>query len=228
MKPKDLKSPYCFEDRRPCLQDGVFYVPEYYHQHEAFSLPHWEKIFDNANPVGIEFCAGNGDWIVEKATTHPESNWVAVEIRFDRVRKIWSKRENRGLKNLLIVCGEARTFVTHYVDEVQEVFVNFPDPWPKKRHEKHRLMQKDFLAELERIVRGSVIFVTDDKIYWESTLSLFGKSSLFSDPQFLKEVEGYRNSYFETLWREKGRNIYYTKFIKEADERIVGAEMALS
>src|ERR1700723_523011 len=107
MRPKNLKCPFTWKTRRPMIHDRVLYVPEYYDKHSEFVFPGWEnpEVFERAAPIEAEYCAGNGAWIVEKATRHPERNWVAVEIQFDRVRKIWSKVQNLGLKNLFIVCG---------------------------------------------------------------------------------------------------------------------------
>ena len=154
MKPKDLKSPFSFEERTPLLKDGVLYVPEYYDNHSAFGHLDWKVIFGNTNPVSIEFCSGNGEWIIQKAQDNPDTNWVAVELQFERVRKIYSKRHNLGINNLLIVCGEALTFARHYVADasVEQAYINFPDPWPKKRHAKHRLIKPPFPKELARIV----------------------------------------------------------------------------
>ena len=88
MKPKDLKSPYKWEGRCPLLQDRVFYVPGYYHKHRAELFPSWQELFGNDHPVCIEYCSGNGEWIIHKAQSHPEINWVAVELNFDQVEKI--------------------------------------------------------------------------------------------------------------------------------------------
>lgn len=203
MKPKDLRPPFSFQERQALVKDGVFYISQRCQQSESLS---WRW-------ASIEFCSGNGDWIIERALSFPEKYFVAVEMRFDRVRKIWSKMHNCGVKNLLIVCGEARTFVKHHVPDkgVEDVFINFPDPWPKRRHAKHRLMQKSFLDELERILCGNLTFVTDDDTYLKETQAL-----LDSHPSFEGEVAlilpNYGSSYFERLWREKGKEIYYATY----------------
>src|SRR6185437_14908688 len=103
MKPKHLKFPYRWEDRRPLLADQVLFIPDHYQAHDSWVFPGWKAIFGNSHPVILEYCAGNGTWIVEKAKTSLEHNWVAVEWRFDRVQKIWSKIKNEGLSNLLVV-----------------------------------------------------------------------------------------------------------------------------
>lgn len=221
MKPKDLKAPFLWKERKPVIQNGIFHLPEYYTALQEFCFPQWNEVFGNTNPVCIEFCAGNGTWIAEKARAEPEKNWVAVEMRFDRVQKIWSKIQNLSLSNLFIVCGEAYNFAHYFVPKasVQEIYINFPDPWPKRRHEKHRLMKTTFLDELALILKekGSVTFVTDDYVYLESTLHLFQTHALFEPtypaPYYVTEYSNYGTSWFEDLWREKGKNIQYTRWM---------------
>jgi tRNA (guanine-N7-)-methyltransferase len=161
MKPKHLKCPFTWETRAPVFTEGVLFVPEYYQAHGQIS---WG--FSRSAPIYIEYCSGNGAWIIDKAMAHPEFNWIAVEKRFDRVRKIWAKARNRQLTNLLVVCGEALPFTEHYLeaDRIAGCYVNFPDPWPKEKHAKHRLFQPAFVQQVSRVLlpEGKVTIVTDD------------------------------------------------------------------
>lgn len=229
MKPNDLKPPFSFRNRRPCLQDSVFFVPIHYSDYSSFSFPGFSALFEKEAPLAIEYCSGNGDWIVERALNEPHRNWVAVELRFDRIRKIWSKMKNRALSNLFLVCGEAYTFTHHYLSSqcVDEIFINFPDPWPKHRHEKHRLIKPKFLSELSRVLKrgGNVNFVTDDPPYLGETLALFHNTNDFSShfpaPYYVTELSGYGSSWFDALWRDKGKQIHYTQFVKVGEEHVV-------
>ncbi len=221
MKPKDLKCPFKWEDRRPCLAERVLYVPLYYQAHSDWSFPGWESIFGRSAPLKIEYCSGNGDWINERAKNHPDCNWIAVEQRFDRVRKIWSKMKNYGVENLLIVCGEALTFTQHYVPtgSFDEIYINFPDPWPKGKHAKHRLIQDPFIAEMKRASKSSVkaTIATDD----EESVKRISKEfinaqqwvSAFEAPYFIADWPGYGTSFFDQLWRAKGKTIHYLQFM---------------
>jgi len=219
MKPKNLKSPYRWEDRKPFLGDRVFYVPEYYDKHRECPLPDWKTIFGNDNPVIIEYCTGNGTWLAEKAKD-PSKNWIAVEWRFERVRKIWSKMKNLSLANLLIISGEAQTFTREYLPEssIDGVYINFPDPWPKDKHAKNRLFQHPFIDQLARVVKtdGTVTVVTDDPAYSQQIAQEMLKhpawQSIFPAPYFITEWEGYGTSYFDALWRGKGKAIHYFQF----------------
>ena len=222
MKPKDLKPVFTFENRRPLLKDGVFYLPDHFTKFSDYPLIDWSEIFERGAPVAIEYCAGNGAWIEKKAMQEGDKNWIAVEKRFDRIQKIWSKKKNHQLNNLFAVCGEGKRFTQNYLQAsfVDEVYVNFPDPWPKKKHEKHRLMKKDFLDEMARILKskGTLTFVTDDRTYLDATLALFIEHAefqlAFEAPGFICNLDGYGDSYFDTLWRDKGRVIHYAQFIR--------------
>jgi tRNA (guanine-N7-)-methyltransferase len=219
MRPKDLKSPYCWEDRRPLLEDRVFYVPEFYDKHQACSFPDWKTIFGNDHPVIIEYGAGNGMWTAEKAQDLSQ-NWVAVELDFERVRKIWSKVKNLGLPNLFVISGKAQTFAKEYLPtaSIDGIYINFPDPWPKDRHAKNRLFQQPFINELARTIKpgGTLIVVTDDPPYSEQIcremLAHPAWESDFPAPYYVTEWEGYGTSYFDALWREKGKVIHYFQF----------------
>jgi tRNA (guanine-N7-)-methyltransferase len=215
MKPKDLKSPYPFKKRRPCLHQGVFYVPSYYVDYRVFSFPSWQELFGTAYPIHIEYCSGNGEWIIDRAEAYPEINWVGVELKFERVRKIYSKMVNRGVKNLLIVCGDARIFTREYLkpNSVDAVYVNFPDPWPKHRHAKHRLIQSPFIEQLLNVVKpkGTIHLVSDAEDYIRQMREEVGKVPCWN-PASSVETSSYGTSYFQRLWELKGREIYHLTY----------------
>lgn len=224
MKPNDLQPPFSRDDRRVTIHDRVWYVPARMRVQSDFVFPGWEHpdFFGNAQPVIVEYCSGNGAWIVAKAEANPQINWVAVEKKFDRVRKIWSKIKNGQLKNLIVLCGEAYQATKRYIADhsVSEVYINFPDPWPKNRHAKHRLIQDPFAQELWRILKEGcgITFVTDDPPYSEWFIQVMraasGFKSRYADPFYTTDLPDYGTSYFEELWRAKGRQIRYHQFQK--------------
>lgn len=226
MKPKSLKSPFTWENRTVLIHDRVWYVPGYYDRYEEFVFPGWEHsdLFGNSQPVHVEYCSGNGAWIVAKAQQHPEFNWVAVEKKFERVRKIWSKIKNLSLNNLVVVCGEAMTATKNYFPDssISGVYINFPDPWPKTRHAKYRLIQHSFVEQLERILvsNACLTLVTDDIPYSEEMIEVLGSAtgftSQFPSPYYVNEYDHYGTSYFEELWRSQGKEIRYHCFQKWA------------
>lgn len=203
MKPKDVRFPHSWEERAPCLIEGMLFVPKYF-QHELWTGPEFTGY--------VEFCSGNGEWIIDKATQNPDTQWIAVEMDFLRARKIYSKRMNLGLKNLLVVCGKAEAFAQYYLKEgsIEGIFINFPDPWPKGRHAKHRIVQAPFTQEMRRILKkgGTATLVTDDPTYHGQMQKEMEK--YFIETPF--DGEAYGTSWFERLWREKGKEIHYLRY----------------
>lgn len=228
MRPEDLKTPSSWDRRSILIHDRIWYIPGYYNANYEFSFPGWESVelFGNTNPVRVEYCSGNGAWIAAKAAEDPNSNWVAVEKKFIRVRKIWSKIKNLQLNNLIAVCGEGYNATRRYfpTSSVSDIYINFPDPWPKLRHAKHRLIQSEFISEMHRTLRpeAPMTFVTDDIAYSEWMIQKMesekGFRTCYPKPYYSTEYEGYGTSYFDQLWREKGRRIRYHKFEKISPE----------
>lgn len=222
MKRSDLRFPYLWEERKPLIHDRVLFVPKLYDGHEEWRFPAWEdqELFGRAAPIEIEYCSGNGAWIIEKAKHHPDIHWVAVEKRFDRVQKIWSKMKNEKIGNLFIVCGEALTFTKYYVrgNSFSHFYINFPDPWPKGRHKKHRLLSDPFITEMARVSNpdAKAVIVTDHEEYAHNICKAFAEhpawAPVFPSPHFVTEWEGYGTSYFHELWLQRNKTIHYLQF----------------
>lgn len=225
MKPEDLKPPFHKTDRKIVMHDHVWYLPDPNLVQNPFIFAGWNHsdFFGNDNPVCVEYCSGNGAWIAAQAQAYPHLNWVAVEKKFMRVRKIWAKIKNLQLKNLIVICGEAFRATNQFFpsESISNIYINFPDPWPKKRHAKHRLIQPIFVKELSRVMqpKNVLTFVTDDPDYSKEVISVFLADHTFEShypaPYFSTEENNYGSSYFEELWRSKGKTIRYHRFIKK-------------
>ena len=201
------------------------YIPGHYERHSEWGHLHWssEELFGNDKPVVIEFCCGNGQWIGEMAKKHPEYNWLGVDKLFERARKVWAKIHREEIPNLFVVCAEALTFIRHYIlsSSVHAVYINFPDPWPKLRHVKNRLVNQAFLEALSLILKpvARVFLTTDDFPYVEWTLKEFSHSCLWTpvhpEPHYITNIEGFGRSFFNDLWIQQGRTIYHLEYIHE-------------
>ncbi len=119
-----------------------------------------------------EVGCGHGHFLEAYARAHPRDVCVGIDIESDRIVRARRKRDRAQLKNLHFLRAEARLFLETLPAEVSfaAVFVLFPDPWPKLRHHKHRLMQPEFLAALARRMKtaGRLYFRTDDSVYFEA------------------------------------------------------------
>ncbi len=221
-KASDLRIPFTWEERRPIILDRAMYIPGYYDKHDQWGRLNWAdpQFFGNDKPVVIEFCCGNGQWIGEQAQKYPDWNWIGVDRLFERARKVWAKIHRENIPNLFVVCADALTFVRHYVPElsISATHVNFPDPWPKLRHAKNRLVNQDFLKELSAILAPSAKahFATDNFPYVEWMLNEFSLSprwtSVHPSPYYVTNIADFGRSFFNDLWMKQGRTIYHLEY----------------
>lgn len=213
---KDFKIPYTWQERHVVIENRIWFVPvRPVKTGFVFTDWHTSGLFSSAQPVAIEYCSGNGSWILEKAKEMPHINWLAVEKRFDRARKIWVKATNAGLSNLAVALAEGLDLTSQFIPDnsVSQVFVNFPDPWPKRRHEKHRIICPEFVCELTRVIQheGKITLVTDDDDYSAIMIEEMQKSphctSDIGPPYFCQAPDSYGTSFFDTLFRDLKRTI---------------------
>jgi tRNA (guanine-N7-)-methyltransferase len=130
----------------------------------------WSTVFGNLNPVEIEIGMGKGTFITEQAKTRPEINFVGIEW----ARWFWRYSSDRlrrnGCLNTRTVRAEAGFFLVEHVppESVSALHIYFPDPWPKKRHHKRRLIQPPFMRLVERVLQpgGQLNIVTDHEGYF--------------------------------------------------------------
>lgn len=136
----------------------------------------WKEVFGNDNPICIEVGMGKGRFLMDMARLNPGMNFVGIEM-YDSVllRAIQKREEQEGeeLNNLCFMCVDARLLPEIYEKgEVEKIYLNFSDPWPKARHSKRRLPSRQFLERYEKILRdkGQVEFKTDNKGLFEFAL----------------------------------------------------------
>jgi tRNA (guanine-N7-)-methyltransferase len=134
----------------------------------------WERLFGNANPVEIEIGMGKGTFITEQARARPAINFLGIEW----ARWFWRYASDRlrrnGCTNARTVRAEASYFLHEFVppDSVSVLHIYFPDPWPKARHHKRRLIGPKFMPTVERVLarEGRIQIVTDHQAYWEENI----------------------------------------------------------
>jgi tRNA (guanine-N7-)-methyltransferase len=198
-------------EKRVSRHEGLLIVPSRVVLEEERFCP--EAAFPK---VAIEYCSGNGEWVIGRAKEDPSTLWIAVEKRFDRAKKIWKKRGAEQLANLFLIYGEANAATNYFIksEAVDEIYINFPDPWPKRRHDKNRLIKSSFLDQLHRILKkeGRVTFVSDDYNYIQETRAVFSDHVGFIEEA--KTFE-YGTSFFCRLWQEKGKEIYQLHFRRQ-------------
>jgi tRNA (guanine-N7-)-methyltransferase len=183
---------------------------------------YFERVFGNANPLVIEIGSGNGHFLVELAVQNPGLNYIGTEMLGGRAKKFNRKVEKRNLHNILIFKGDARRFVWEFLydETIVKFLLMFPDPWPKKRHHKHRLLRSAFIEMLRRrLVHGGLVCITtDDAPYRDWIIDEFGKCRGFEslhEKGYTLYTGHFPESLFEKRFREEERQLYLMEFEKE-------------
>ena len=175
----------------------------------------WFESKDPIRPVELEIGSGKGTFLVHQATSRPNVDHVGIEY----ARAFWLHAADRcrrhGLKNVKLIHEDARTLIHWYMSDgvFDQAHVYFPDPWPKKRHHKRRLLNKDFLSELHRVLKENAIvrIVTDHDDYFEWIIEHAGAvKSLYEIIPFESVADGAAEgeivgTNFERKYRREGR-----------------------
>lgn len=138
------------------------------------------KLFPAEQPLEFEIGSGDGSFTLQYALAHPGTNIVALERLLGRITKLDRKGHRAGLKNLRLLRAEA-AYVLEYLlppGTLDAIHVYFPDPWPKKRHHKNRLISEPFPPLAERLLKaeGVVYLRTDNVEYFEQMLEVFDRA----------------------------------------------------
>ncbi|MCM1189974.1 MAG: tRNA (guanosine(46)-N7)-methyltransferase TrmB [bacterium] len=126
----------------------------------------WKDIFGNGNPVHIEIGMGKGKFIHTMAKEHPGINYVGIEKYSSVLLRAVQKTEQEALPNLRFLRMDAENVTAVFAPgEVDRIYLNFSDPWPKDRHAKRRLPSREFLARYDIILKsgGRLEFKTDNR-----------------------------------------------------------------
>lgn len=128
----------------------------------------WRSIFGNTNPIHIEIGMGKGRFIMDMAKEYPAVNYIGIEkyssVLLRAIQKM--EQEPKPLPNLRFIRMDAETITDVFgAEEIDRIYLNFSDPWPKDRHAKRRLPSKEFLSRYDQILKkdGQLEFKTDNK-----------------------------------------------------------------
>lgn len=115
----------------------------------------WKKVFENDNPIHIEIGMGKGNFIIGMAKLNPNINYIGIEM-YDSVmvKAIEKLKEEEELKNLKLVLLDAGKINEVFENEIDRIYLNFSDPWPKAKHAKRRLTSSIFLEKYETVFRN--------------------------------------------------------------------------
>ena len=190
------------------------------------SLPRplkWAELYGNANPVEVEVGMGKGTFLTDQAKARPDTNFFGIEWARFFWRYASDRLRRHNCTNARTVRAEAGFFLTEFVEpgSVSVLHVYFPDPWPKARHHKRRLIQPKFVPVVHRILApgGRLQVVTDHKGYWEENIdpTVRGAEGFdvvdYNRPGSANEGE-FVGTNFERKYRREGRPFYAIAAVK--------------
>ncbi len=182
-----------------------------------------ERLFINPGaPLEVEIGPGKDDFVVRAAQAAPGTNFLAIERIRERADSLCGKIRRAGVPNVRVFLGNARAALDRLLrtGSVQAFHIHFPDPWPKRRHAKHRLIQPAITTTLaERLAPGGrLTLITDARPYAEQAVECLeatrGLVNRLGKGQWATELPGHHTSVYEKKRRAAGCVIYYLLFEK--------------
>ncbi len=165
------------------------------------------QIFSKSRPLEVELGCGDASFLVEYARRHPERNFIGVERLLGRLRKLDRKGRRVALANVRGVRIESSYFLEYLLPphSVSGLHIYFPDPWPKKKHRKHRLINERFpeIARVALTLGGVVYLRTDDEDYFRQMTEVFGAGREFQKIETPSELAALPTD-FEREFRARG------------------------
>ena len=180
----------------------------------------WQSVFKNSNPICLEVGTGKGNFIIDMAIKNPCVNFVGLEKYTSVIARALQKCEDLKLDNLVFINGDALNLDKWFNKEIDTIYLNFSDPWPKMRHAKRRLTSEIFLSLYDKVFKDTckIVQKTDNSILFESSiisLNNYGYKiedislDLWSTDKIYSETE------YEHKFRLQGDKIYYLRAVKK-------------
>ncbi|WJQ06570.1 tRNA (guanosine(46)-N7)-methyltransferase TrmB [Geobacillus stearothermophilus] len=206
---------------KPWAKDKIAAYPHYVIPDPEARRGRWRELFGNERPIHIEIGTGKGKFITEMAKLHPDINFIGIELYPSVLVSALDKLIESELPNVRLLNANAKDVGAFFADgEVSRIYLNFSDPWPKKRHEKRRLTYRDFLALYERILTedGDIHLKTDNQSFFEySLVSLSQYGFVLAAVQLdlhRSDVEGNVMTEYEEKFSAKGNRIYRCEAVR--------------
>ncbi len=178
------------------------------------------EFIQSPNPLIVDLGCGAGNFLRDFAQIRPESHFIGFELKFKRLVKGAIKFKKKALTNIRLIQSRAEE-IESWIPEnrISELHINFPDPWPKTRHQKHRLVSRRFLETVKRLLvpGGVFVFKTDHREYFEFAVDLINSVDFLEILHYsedLHQSEFHQENLlteFESLFKGKGYPVYYIK-----------------
>ncbi|AEV20479.1 tRNA (guanosine(46)-N7)-methyltransferase TrmB [Geobacillus sp. G4] len=206
---------------KPWAKDKIAAYPQYVIPDPETKRGRWRELFGHDQPLHVEIGTGKGKFITEMAKLHPDVNFIGIELYPSVLVSALDKLIESGLANVKLLNANAKDLTAFFADgEVSRIYLNFSDPWPKKRHEKRRLTYRDFLALYDRILAedGDIHLKTDNQSFFEySLVSLSQYGFVLASVQLDLHQSGMTDNVmteYEEKFSAKGNRIYRCEAVR--------------
>jgi tRNA (guanine-N7-)-methyltransferase len=171
-------------------------------------------LFGNPNRVVLEIGSGKGRFLISSAMEQPDVNFIGIEKSLHYHRVIRDRVLKRGIANVRLINYDAFPVLREMLPDasLSELHIYFPDPWPRKREQKRRIIRAEALEQMRRVlVPGGIgIYVTDHRDYFEAAVPLIAE--LFDAETRIPGPDDPPRTNYEAKYREEGRPIYEVRF----------------
>ena len=180
----------------------------------------WNELFINNNPIYIEIGMGKGNFIIKNAMNNPNINYIGIEMYDSVILRAVEKTNELELDNLFLVRMDARLIEDIFDKEIDLIYLNFSDPWPKDRHAKRRLTSPRFLDRYDKIFKSTkrIIMKTDNNALFDYSMESLKEHgySLYNVTRDLhKDKDNVITTEYEDKFTSKGIRINYLEGVKE-------------
>ncbi len=176
------------------------------------------EIFGNDAPLEVDLGCGDGSFLIAMAKNHPERNFLGVERLLGRAKKVARKAHRAGLTNCKVLRLESKYTIEYLLpkESIDRLHLLCPDPWPKARHHRRRLVQQDFLECLNNVLKpgGEFCFKTDHPEYFEWATDEMNTFKKFSKLEWNDDSFFYPKTDFQIQWESQGKTMHQFRYQK--------------
>ncbi|MBF0787694.1 MULTISPECIES: tRNA (guanosine(46)-N7)-methyltransferase TrmB [unclassified Streptococcus] len=200
---------------RKGASDMLLAYPQYVILNPEDCKGKWASMFGNSNPIHIEVGSGKGRFITGMAAQNPDINYIGIDIQMTVLSYALDRVVEADLPNIKLLQVDGSSLTNYFAPaEIDRLYLNFSDPWPKKRHEKRRLTYKNFLDNYKEILpeKGEIHFKTDNRGLFEYSLVSFSQYGMTLNGVWLdlhaSDMEDNVMTEYEEKFSNKGQVIY--------------------
>lgn len=209
-----------FKEEIPILNIERFEIGDWWME-EALPID-FKRFLDYENLV-LEVGFGYGEFLIALSQQREKDLFIGIERLREGLKRLIKGIKEKGLKNIVPLCGDAYVILQVCFDEhtLSEIYVNFPDPWPKKKHIRRRILSEEFFRLSSRKLKsdGKIFFATDDEdyaLFAEKEIKKVSSLKNLLEPERFLDISPYPvETRYESKWKKENKRLYYFIYGRE-------------